>query len=655
MKNKNSKRFSRQVFYTLFFIFGFSLTLAQENYFDLAKAKYNQKLFSEAISILENGLKQNPKNEPARKLLGQCYLEIRNFDQASAAFEQARQLKPDDAEITILLDNANRAKKEQSESLIQVYTSYLNRHPRDDEYRLKLARAYKEYGDFTTAQKEYLIYLTNDPNDAGAKEEYLSLMPKPVEKKSAKAQKKITKTKPKNNNPNSGFESSLTQPFISQKQDLRRAGLTQARDLVSQEKYVNAESLYETYLTKNPYDTTAWREYAQMLSWNKQYAKSVTAYRRLLILNPNDKKSALELAEVLSWAEDFDAAITQYLALDTTKLEVLAGLAQAYYWKGAETQARTTYEKILGLDPSNAEAKKRVSELKRKAIPGPEFSAEGTNLWDSEEFSSKGFDAALRISLSENTSLEPGFVYRQFEQKGDFIAVYSYSIRINELLEAVPGSSFKLDIHYAYNYYDCLDNTHSYGVGVNYAPYRPSIFNFSYDHHDIIQDVSTTRSLIHSITTDNFEIAGTHQFDNGLGIAGSYLYGIYSDNNQLQNPQVRLFDQLFKILRVGYAYYLTTYSDTSSYYWTPDFYQTHSLWFELSNGSKSPLSYYVSAEIAKVTNSPKLARSIAADFLLKPSEKFNLGLQFSYSELSRTADEPPYWYQSLSAYLKLKL
>jgi tetratricopeptide (TPR) repeat protein len=580
----------------------------------------------------------------ALKIIGKSYFEVGDFDNATFVLGKARNLTPEDSEVIQLLDKTNQAKRKQLESTINQYRNYLIRHPEDDNYRLKLARAYKEIGDFSKAQTEYEIYLEKNPKDKTIEQEYLSIFSNPSPKKKSmktthsykskvKCIKKPTKTKPQNKN--------LKLEKI----------LDYARDLVGKEKYFEAESLYEIYLAKKPCDTIVLKEYAQTLSWNKQYDKSIIAYQKLLILNPQDKIAAFELAQVLSWAEKYNEAIVLYQTLDMTDIKILTGLAQTYYWKGDYKHARAVYRKILILDPDNSEAKKIISELPQIEIPGPEFKAIASNFWDSEEFYYKNFTAALNFHLSEKTSLEPGFSAKRFEQQNDIITGYSYSIRLAEKFsEEADGG-----IHYAYNYYDDVPNTHAYGLILNYVPNLLTNLTFSYDHHDIIYDVSTTRSLIQGITTDNFEVSGSHQFEKGYGLIGNYLYGLYSDDNQLQNLQARLYYQLFKILRIGYAYNLITYSEVSLWYWSPDFYQTHSIWFELANGSESPLSYYVGAEIARVTNSSKLSRSIAADISFNPSDRFSLGFQFFYSELSRTKDAPAYWQQSIAAYLRFKL
>ena len=621
-----------KIIYLAVLLFCFS-GLAQENYLALAVSKYQQGYYYEAISWVGKELAQNPQNTDALKLLGKSYFEIGDFDNAVVAWERARNIAPEDSEFIELLDKANNAKRKQLEINTEQYRNYLIRYPADNNYRLKLARVYKELGDYRAAQNEYDIYLENNPADETVKQEYLSILPRPPEEKPKRC---------------------VTKPVKSKTQDKNLAlekVLDYANDLVGQEKYTEAESLYETYLAKNPCDTIVLKEYARTLSWNKQYDKSIAVYQKLLILNPNDKIATFELAQVLSWADKYNEAITLYQTLDTTNIEVLTGLAQTYYWKGDNRLARITYQRLLDLDPNNAEAKKMVSEIRNSEIPGPAFSAKASNFWNSEEFYYKNFTAALNIALTENTSLEPGFSAFRFEQQADIISGNSYSIRLAEKFsQKVDG-----DVHYAYNYYDFVPNTHAYGLILNYYPYAQTNFSFSYDHHDIIYDVSTTRSLIQGINTDDFAVSGSYQFEKGYGIMGSYLYSVYSDDNQLQNPQARFYYQLFDVLRIGYAYNLISYADTSSWYWSPDFYQTHSIWFELSNGTPSPLSYYLSAEIAKVNTTSKLARAIAADFSFNPSDRFSVGFQFSYSELSRTKDAPAYWQQSIAGYLKFKL
>uniref|UniRef100_A0A7C6EBD6 Tetratricopeptide repeat protein n=1 Tax=candidate division WOR-3 bacterium TaxID=2052148 RepID=A0A7C6EBD6_UNCW3 len=603
-----------------------------EDYLTQAKSKKDIGLYWEAIELLEKALKSDSKNDIGWKVLGECYLRVKEFNKAKVSLEKAQNLNPNDSEITRLLDEIKSAQKMELQAQINAYNSYLVRYPKNDEYRLKLARAYREYGDLLSAQREYEIYLANNPNATAVKEEYVKTFLKPAQRGKDAPIKKESRSK----------------TYLKQ--------LDQARDLVSQERYAPAESLYEAYLAKNPTDTTAWREYANMLAWNEEYEKSIKAYRHLLTLNPNDKKSAFELARVLTYKGDYKGAIAQYLTLDTTDLKVLTGLAQTYDWQGDYPKALKIYQRILIADPKNPWALKRVQELSSKIAESPQHTpaiqGSALNTWDSEEFYLKRYTTNLSLNLSEKTGLEPSFAYSQFEQRADFITACSYSLRITEKLsEAVSGQVF-----YTYNIYDCLDNTHSYGLSLKYVPPANSNFDFRYDHYSIVEDVLTTRSLIHSIMTDKFTIEGSYSFEKGYGLAFYYSYGAYSDSNQVQNPQARLFYQLFPILLIGYSYNLLAYSFSSNYYWSPDFYQTHSLWFELANGSTTALSYFVRAEIAKITNSAKLARSFATNLSFNPPKTaFAIGFQFSYSELSRTTDVPAYWYQSLSAYLVLKL
>lgn len=604
-----------------------------EDYLTQAKTKKERGLYWEAIELLEKALAVDSKNDAGWKMLGECYWRVLDFNKAKACLEKAQNINPQDTTLCQLLNKVKIAQEEELRSRIFAYNSYLLRYPKNNDYRLKLARAYRELGDSLAAQREYEICLMNNPKQTSVREEYLSFLRLIQRKPTTKIKKgKWSKAVAVSNSPNELLE--------------------RARELVGKERYAPAESLYEVYLTENPLDTTALREYANMLGWNEEYDKSIAAYRRLLRLNPKDKKSRFGLAQVLSYKGDYNEAIEQYLTLDTTDLEVLIGLAQTYDWQGDYPRALKIYERILNALPEHPLARRRVKELSPKLSERTELALSTDYFWDSEKFYWKRYAANLRLFLSERTGVEPGFAYRQFEQEADFITAYSYSIRISEKLsEVVNGQVF-----YVYNFYDCLENTHGYGLSLNFQPAPNRDFNFGYDHYDIIEDVATTRSLIQGITTDKFTLFGSYLFEKGYGLGFHYYYGAYSDSNSVQNPEVSFFYRLFAVLTIGYRYYLLTYSFPSVYYWSPDFYQTHSIWFELSNGSTQALSYYVQAEIAKITNSARLARSFSANLWFNPPKTdFNIGLQFAYSELSRTADAPAYWNQTLAFYLRFKL
>lgn len=67
--------------------------------FDAAERHFARREFSEAAKLSRRVVEAGPKNSEAWRLLGDSLREMRNYDKALAAYEQALALRPHDAEV----------------------------------------------------------------------------------------------------------------------------------------------------------------------------------------------------------------------------------------------------------------------------------------------------------------------------------------------------------------------------------------------------------------------------------------------------------------------------------------------------------------------------------------------------------------------------
>ena len=135
--------------------------------------------------------------------------------------------------------------------------------------------------------------------------------------------------------------------------------LDRERELIAEEKRIEAIPLLEAELRERPDDYEARMLLARVLSWERQYDRSLAEYRTLLDTRGGDPLTRSAYARVLAWSGRYDEAIREYraaIAADSTNLETRVGYARALSWSGDLAGASTEYERILERDPSMGEA-----------------------------------------------------------------------------------------------------------------------------------------------------------------------------------------------------------------------------------------------------------------------------------------------------------
>ncbi|HET9252873.1 MAG TPA: tetratricopeptide repeat protein [Candidatus Eisenbacteria bacterium] len=131
-----------------------------------------------------------------------------------------------------------------------------------------------------------------------------------------------------------------------------------ARELIAEEKRIEAIPLLEAELRERPDNEEARMLLARVLSWERQYDRSLAEYR-ILLEKRGDPRTRAAYARVLAWSGRHDDAIREYrtaIAADSSNLETRVGYARALSWSGDLAGASAEYERILERDPSMGEA-----------------------------------------------------------------------------------------------------------------------------------------------------------------------------------------------------------------------------------------------------------------------------------------------------------
>ncbi len=141
--------------------------------------------------------------------------------------------------------------------------------------------------------------------------------------------------------------------------------LIRAFALRMQDSLERAIEVYEEILKVNPEDYDALMGLALTLSWDDQLDSSISVYRQILSIYGNDKEALKGIARVYGWKGDLkkarewiDKALNLYKEADVYEL-----CGEIYIWSDMYGRALRCFEKILELTPENSEIMVKIGTL----------------------------------------------------------------------------------------------------------------------------------------------------------------------------------------------------------------------------------------------------------------------------------------------------
>ncbi len=139
------------------------------------------------------------------------------------------------------------------------------------------------------------------------------------------------------------------------------------RKCVEAQEWTTAMSIVDREVARTPrdMDVRAWR--AKVLMWSGKLAEAELQYHGILAAVPNDPDDWLGLATVYSRegrAREALQALDHAVALDPRRADLRVARAGALRALGAQQEARLEFNRVLDLDPTNAEGRKGLLSLR---------------------------------------------------------------------------------------------------------------------------------------------------------------------------------------------------------------------------------------------------------------------------------------------------
>ncbi len=543
-----------------------------------------ENYYKKQITEYEKLLKQNPGSRDILLKLAGYYSSAGKFSEAVDLYGKYLALYPDDAQIRFFyIQNAawNRQYQLAGNELDVLIVQY----PDSLKYKLLRAKLYVwQNKDLNEAEKLLNAVLKNEPGNFDAlltmamlnsqqnkykdAEHYVSLAEqiKPSNEEIARLSYEIEKQKTLFN------ENNLY------------SLLEEARKKMSIGDCYGALDLYREFNSRTSPSNNVLLEEADAYVCVKDYRSAIDIYNDILN-NGYDYDIAKKKAKVIFWSNDPRKALSEFedlYARNSSDSEVRMYIGDCYMQLKEYTRARKIYNELIAEYPGSNLIKTRLGWLGEGQGNAFSFNFPAYFLVNPEAsyyFDNYDFKYSIQSLLLE-TGINNYVSIGVSAQRGEIdSAAYRLSFYTLKGLVSLRFSRiFSMGLSAGETFFE---NNDKLTVGSAYLKTEDKNYNARLDYisQDAAQVLYSPLLVFKRLRTDMVRLSGEYQSESGLLASGYFSYYFVSDRNQGSNLQLRI-GKRFGELSAGYEFYYLSFKDSTRLYYSPDNFESHSLWGE---------------------------------------------------------------------------
>ncbi|PJA97895.1 MAG: hypothetical protein CO128_10135 [Ignavibacteriales bacterium CG_4_9_14_3_um_filter_30_11] len=473
--------------------------------------------------------------------------------------------------------------------------------------------------------------------------------------------------------PNSSIVSATEQFYIRALSANEGYKITQIRaeagQLAMNGDYEGAVAKYDEYLSKITAPTKQeLLEYADILFAAKYYDKSVRTYDQIL-QDGDDFDVSLLRARSLLLTADSTAALNQLILLAEQKPESYEAnlyLAEAYSRMEEYNEARNIYENML--EPSDDPNKIKLDSTQINLINARMgWLPRGGSIND------------VFVNFPSYMALNPTAIYFADNQDFSFNKIgFGLQLGVNSFLSAgvrydrshlqtslwdVDLNSFKGQLMFRLS--DYVTTTVSFGSQRDLAGNKRSISDVVFKAEDpkeyslvVGYENNDARVILLSpnligftnYSVDIYTINGLYMPSSEVKLSGFYHYGSISDGNLFNDLQLRIGKKFYKNTYIGYEYAYSNYKFVNILYYSPQNYDSHSIWGEWNAKNTPKLRLNIGGKIGYAPSVNYILREAYGEIYYQPVPYFTINGRIGGSSSFREGSGYNSLFVALSAY-----
>ena len=441
-----------------------------------------------------------------------------------------------------------------------------------------------------------------------------------------------------------------------------------AGELAKSGDCVGAVSMFEEYLQKITAPTKQeLMEYGDLLFCAKNFNKAVSVYDQILskeydydvafyraraLLETNDSTEALKQLQKLALEQPKNFNTNLYLGEAYTKMHAY-DKAEDVYTKMLEHSKDSSYVQLdssqikiisarLGWLPESG-----FTQLFSKFPSYISINPITTYFSDNQNFSFNTSGLGLQFGLTNFMSA--GVLYKRYRQQS--------------LWQDNNLTSFKGQLVFRLS--DYITTTLSFGTQRDQFGNKRNISDVVFRAEDIAKyslvasyENNDGRVILLSpnligftnYTVDMFTINGFYLPSAAVKLSGYFHYGSISDGNSFNNLQLRIGKKFLKNIFFGYEFGYSNYKFDTPLYYTPQNYDTHSLWIEWDSKQSKKVRLNFGGKIGYARSINYLLREAYGEIHYQPIPYFTLNGRIGASSSYRSSSSYNSIFITLSAY-----
>lgn len=412
----------------------------------------------------------------------------------------------------------------------------------------------------------------------------------------------------------------------------------------------NFDEYFEKTDSKNRYIL---REYAQVNACVGNFDKSLSIYDQLL----NDEYELdvdIERAKTIYQSGDSLKSLTEFQRLfaeSPNDFWIQLYLGDSYAKMQQWSNARVVYESILETNNDSLEISYVKSRLGWLPITGfrailanfPNYVAVAPFVnYYSDNQNLKYNLTGLRAEVGLSSFLSVGAYYGRTQlfasDSSKIITTNKFFLqsRISQFVIASVGfGSSRILNEFKGNVFD---------IFLKYEKEKLFTFTGTYERNDARVLLASPFLLNTILEAEIFRINGTYFTKSGLKLSGYYQFIGISDGNKGNDLLFRVGKEFYKDLFMGYEYFYQSYKNLSTLYYTPQNFESHSIWgdyllektdeYELTAGGK--LGYVPASEVVVRELYGQAQIKVLDNFVVNARATYGSSIRFdsNYSSLS---------------------
>ena len=582
----------------------------------LAKRK---NYYSNKINTLKNDLNINPFNRKKVLELGRYYSYSGFYNNAIDLYDNYLQSYPGDDEIRYQKALLLSWNKQLSQSKSEVEKLLAN-DPANKKYKLLYGQDLVWMNkDLDAAERNLKSVLSSDPNNLQALPALTSLNLQKNNLTSAKLfLNKGYSISPKNVDL-ARLEKAIEHQEKINEENKLYSKISKAREFAFNKNCDAAIEAYLNYFADPRADMHLKNELAEAYLCKKDYSSAIKIYDDLIKKYPNDYQFAKQRAKIYYWMGDSLNAVNQFerlVAENPADAEAKLFLGDSYMKMREYKNARSVYEELLAISPTSHILNERMKWLGSEGIEGYSSSVfpvyfsivpVGYYFNDNLDFtySKQGLRAELGITNYLSVSGGGYFGFISDEKSRLNLNIYRADayLKFSKTVSGyVAGGvvDFRPD-----------KSSHIFEMGIKAQKEKKYTFSATLFSTDAALILYSPYLVDRRLTSNYLLLTGEYITKNAILVRGDYSYTSVSDDNNGNRFIFRLGKIFEEVFAAGYEYYYYNFKEQTPFYWSPENYESHSIWFDWEAIQEESFSLKLKGKVGLIPRDNFILREIS--------------------------------------------